>query len=58
MLRKTRADAIGDVFISLGIGEDKVIMASLGSSKANKNVQRKEDGVLDRRCDALIRTTR
>jgi peptidoglycan-associated lipoprotein len=58
MLGKRRAEAIRDIFISLGIGEDRIITASLGSSKANKNVQRKEDGALDRRCDIVIRTTR
>ncbi|MDR2779097.1 MAG: OmpA family protein [Puniceicoccales bacterium] len=58
ILGKRRAEAVRDVFISLGIGENRITTASLGSSKANKNIQRKEDAASDRRCDIVIHTMR
>jgi peptidoglycan-associated lipoprotein len=57
-LGKRRAEAVQDIFVSLGINENRIITASLGSTKANKNVQHKEDSALDRRCDIVIRTIR
>ncbi|MDR2777009.1 MAG: OmpA family protein [Puniceicoccales bacterium] len=54
-LGKRRAEAVRDVFVSLGIDENRVITASLGSIKANKSVQHKADCALDRRCDIVIR---
>jgi peptidoglycan-associated lipoprotein len=55
-LGKRRAEAVRDVFVSLGIGENRIITASLGSMKANKSVQRKEDSGFDRRCDIVLHT--
>ncbi|MDR2628790.1 MAG: OmpA family protein [Puniceicoccales bacterium] len=54
VLGKQRAEAVRDVFVFLGIDENRIITASLGSMKANKSVQHKEDSVLDRRCDIVI----
>jgi outer membrane protein OmpA-like peptidoglycan-associated protein len=55
-LGKRRAEAVQDVFVSLGIDKNRIITASLGSMKANKSVQHKEDCVFDRRCDIVIHT--
>jgi peptidoglycan-associated lipoprotein len=55
-LGKRRAEAVRDVFVSLGIDENRIITASLGSAEANKSVQRKEDGAFDRRCDIVLHT--
>ncbi|MDR0693253.1 MAG: OmpA family protein [Puniceicoccales bacterium] len=55
-LGKRRAEAVRDIFVSLGIDENRIITASLGSVKANKSVKHKEDGALDRRCDIVLHT--
>ncbi|MDR2432197.1 MAG: OmpA family protein [Puniceicoccales bacterium] len=57
-LGKRRAEAVRDIFVSLGIDENRIITASLGSVKANKSVRHKEDSALDRRCDIVLHTTR
>ncbi|MDR1457661.1 MAG: OmpA family protein [Puniceicoccales bacterium] len=55
-LGKRRAEAVRDIFVSLGIDANRIITASLGSVKANKSVRHKEDSALDRRCDIVLHT--
>jgi len=53
-LGKRRAEAIREILISLRISEDRILTASLGSTKANLNVRSKAEGALDRRCDIVL----
>jgi outer membrane protein OmpA-like peptidoglycan-associated protein len=53
-LGKHRAEAVRDILVSLGIDKKRIVTASLGSSKANKNVSNKEAGISDRRSDIVI----
>jgi peptidoglycan-associated lipoprotein len=53
-LGRRRAKAVRDVFISVGIKSDRIVTASLGSYKANKNARSREDGAHDRRCDVVL----
>jgi len=53
-LGRRRADAVRDVFVSAGIDKDRVVTASLGSCKANKEILNKSEGKNDRRCDIVL----
>ena len=53
-LGRRRADAVRDVFISAGIDKDRIVTASLGSCKANKEILNKSEGKNDRRCDIVL----
>ena len=53
-LGRRRADAVRDVFISAGIDKDRIVTASLGSCRANKEILNKSEGKNDRRCDIVL----
>jgi outer membrane protein OmpA-like peptidoglycan-associated protein len=54
LLGEWLAEAIRGVFISLGINEDRIFTASLGSAKADLNVRNTAKDALDRRCNIVL----
>ncbi|MDR2738012.1 MAG: OmpA family protein [Puniceicoccales bacterium] len=53
-LGKRRADAVCNIFVESGVERSRITTASLGSCKAQEDVEVSEEAATDRRCDIVI----